>query len=65
MVYLTVYRLNTFPFVNGGFLHAFFNVAAFLPLMGRFESEHGTLVTLAMFLGREFYASTCSLCSFD
>ena len=50
---VTVYRLNTFPFIHWGFLHAFFNVLCLTPLMERFEAEHGTLVSAAMFGGRE------------
>jgi hypothetical protein len=30
-----------------------FNVLAFTPLLERFEAEFGTLVTLALFTGRE------------
>lgn len=47
-----VYRLNTYPLIHRGFLHAFFNTLAFIPLLERFESEHGTLLTGAMFVGR-------------
>ena len=36
-----------------GFFHAFFNAIALTPLLERFESEHGTLLTTASFLGRE------------
>jgi membrane associated rhomboid family serine protease len=48
----SVYRLNTFPLVHLGFFHALFNVLALTPLLERFEAEHGTLTTLAMFAGR-------------
>ena len=48
-----VYRLNTFPFIHLGFFHALVNILALTPLMERFEAEHGTLTTLAMFGGRE------------
>jgi GPI-anchor transamidase subunit GAA1 len=48
-----VYRLNTYPIVHAGFLHMFFNVIALTPLLERFEAEHGTLNTLAMFAGRK------------
>lgn len=49
-----VYRLNTYPLIHLGFLHAFFNTIALLPLLERFEAEHGTLLTGAMFAGRGF-----------
>lgn len=48
-----VYRLNTFPLIHMGFLHMFFNTICLVPLMERFEAEHGTLNTLALFLGRK------------
>ncbi|KAI4097168.1 MAG: hypothetical protein LQ344_000578 [Seirophora lacunosa] len=47
----TMYRLNTYPLIHRGFLHAFFNTLALVPLLERFESEHGTLLTAAMFGG--------------
>ncbi|KAL9603674.1 MAG: hypothetical protein Q9219_000993 [cf. Caloplaca sp. 3 TL-2023] len=47
----TMYRLNTYPLIHHGFLHAFFNTLALVPLLERFEAEHGTLLTGAMFLG--------------
>lgn len=49
-----VYRLNTYSFLHLGFFHALLNVLALTPLLERFEAEHGTLATLAMFTGREF-----------
>lgn len=33
-------------------IHAALNVIALTPLMERFESEYGTLTTLALFFGR-------------
>lgn len=48
-----VYRLNTYPLIHVNFLHALFNALALTPLMERFEAEHGTLLTGAMFGGRE------------
>jgi membrane associated rhomboid family serine protease len=36
-----------------GFLHMLVNVICLTPLMERFEAEHGTLNTAALFLGRE------------
>lgn len=52
-LYLAVYRLNTFPFIHMGFLHMIVNLIALTPLMERFEAEHGTLNTTALFMGRE------------
>ncbi len=51
-----VYRLNTFPVVHTGFLHAIVNLVALIPLLERFETEHGTLVSIALFTGRRFQA---------
>jgi membrane associated rhomboid family serine protease len=48
-----VYRLNTFPLMHLNVLHVIFNVLALTPLLERFESEFGTLVTLALFTGRK------------
>jgi glycosylphosphatidylinositol transamidase len=48
-----VYRLNTYPFIHTGFFHALFNALAVAPLLERFESEHGTLTAVALFVGRE------------
>ena len=48
-----VYRLNTYPFIHLNFFHALMNVLALVPLLERFESEHGTLTSLALFFGRE------------
>ncbi|KAI9822893.1 MAG: putative rhomboid protease [Thelocarpon impressellum] len=47
----TTYRLNTFPLVHVNFLHALINLLALAPLLERFEADHGTLVTLALFFG--------------
>lgn len=44
-------RLTTYPLAHVGLLHILLNMAAFVPLCGRFEQRHGTLRTLAMFLG--------------
>lgn len=32
----------------------FLNVLALTPLLERFEAEHGSLVSVALFLGREY-----------
>lgn len=50
---IAVYRLNTYPLIHLGFLHALLNTLALVPLMERFEAEHGTLLTGAMFFGRK------------
>lgn len=46
------FRLNTFPVTHVGFFHALFNLLAIAPLLERFEAEHGTLVSFALFSGR-------------
>ena len=46
------YRLNTFPLVHVNFIHALINLLALAPLLERFEAEHGTLLSLALFFGR-------------
>ncbi len=50
--FCAVYRLNTYPFIHLNLLHALLNVIALLPLLERFEAEHGTLLSAAMFAGR-------------
>lgn len=47
-----VYRLNTYPLIHIGFIHAFLNTLAVAPLLERFEADNGTLLTAAMFFGR-------------
>ncbi|ORY60719.1 Gaa1-like protein [Pseudomassariella vexata] len=47
----SAYRMNTFPLIHINFIHALMNVLALTPLMERFESEYGTLTSLAMFIG--------------
>ncbi|KAL9110130.1 MAG: hypothetical protein Q9227_005324 [Pyrenula ochraceoflavens] len=49
--FTTLHRLNTYPFIHAGLLHTLFNLFALTPLMDRFESEHGTLLTAALFSG--------------
>jgi len=49
--FTSAYRLNTYPIIHLNFIHAVMNVLALTPLMERFESEHGTLASLALFLG--------------
>lgn len=50
----TVYRLNTYPFIHMGFFHTLVNILALTPLLERFEAEHGTLTSVALFIGREY-----------
>jgi membrane associated rhomboid family serine protease len=50
-----VHRLNLFPVMHLNFFHMIFNLVALAPLLERFESEFGTLVTLALFTGRKKY----------
>ncbi|KAJ5905173.1 Rhomboid protein 2 [Penicillium subrubescens] len=47
----TMYRLNTYPIIHTGFFHAFLNALALTPLLERFEAEHGTLTSIALFVG--------------
>ncbi|KAK7520043.1 hypothetical protein IWZ03DRAFT_128159 [Phyllosticta citriasiana] len=47
----TGYRLNTYSFTHLGFFHLVINLLAITPLLERFESEHGTLVSFSLFSG--------------
>ncbi|EMC99991.1 hypothetical protein BAUCODRAFT_30429 [Baudoinia panamericana UAMH 10762] len=47
----TLYRLNTYPFLHRNILHFALNCFALLPLLERFEAEHGTVVTFILFTG--------------
>lgn len=47
----TLYRLNTYPLIHTGFFHMLVNVAGLLYLLDSFESQHGTLTSLALFFG--------------
>lgn len=53
---LLVYRLNTYPIIHTGFFHALLNTLALTPLLERFEAEHGTLTSIALFVGRECHS---------
>jgi membrane associated rhomboid family serine protease len=46
-----MHRLNTYPLVHVGLLHALLNILALTPLLERFEREVGTLKTLLLVLG--------------
>ncbi|KAK7700518.1 putative rhomboid protease [Diaporthe eres] len=47
----SLYRTNTYPLIHLNFLHMIMNVLALTPLLERFESEYGTLTSLALFFG--------------
>lgn len=47
----TMYRTNTYPLLHVNIFHTLMNVPALIPLMERFETENGTLVSLLMFFG--------------
>ncbi len=47
-----------------GLLHMVTNLAALIPLMDRFECEHGTITTVALFFGRMFTACFFAFRSF-
>ncbi|ROT37906.1 rhomboid family protein [Sodiomyces alkalinus F11] len=49
--FASAYRINTFPFIHVNFLHAFLNILALTPLLERFETEFGTLTSVALFMG--------------
>ncbi|KAL2134619.1 hypothetical protein VTI74DRAFT_11361 [Chaetomium olivicolor] len=49
--FATLYRINTFPLIHLNAFHALMNVVALMPLLERFESEYGTLTSLALFFG--------------
>jgi len=46
-----VYRLNTYPLLHKNFFHFLLNAVALVPLLERFEAEHGTVVTFLLFTG--------------
>ena len=56
-----VYRLNTYPVIHNGFFHSLLNTLALTPLLERFEAEHGTLTSIALFVGRKFSTRVLSL----
>ncbi|KAF2169587.1 hypothetical protein M409DRAFT_64673 [Zasmidium cellare ATCC 36951] len=47
----TLHRLNTFPLLHRDIFHYLLNIIALTPLLDRFESEHGTIVTFILFTG--------------
>lgn len=54
-----MYRLNTYPLIHTGFFHALLNALALTPLLERFEAEHGTLTSIALFVGRKYCTELC------
>jgi membrane associated rhomboid family serine protease len=48
---LIAYRLNTFPLIHAGFSSALVSLIPLVPLLEHFESQHGTLVSFALFFG--------------
>jgi glycosylphosphatidylinositol transamidase len=57
----TVYRLNTYPVIHSGFFHVLLNILALTPLLERFETEHGTLTAVALFVGRMYLGKALSV----
>ena len=53
---LAVYRLNTYPLIHSGILQALLSAIALVPLLERFEAEHGTILSGAFFFGRKWAA---------
>jgi membrane associated rhomboid family serine protease len=51
------YRITTFPLIHLNLIHAILNILALTPLLERFELEHGTLLTVSLFFGREFHST--------
>ncbi|KAI1332227.1 rhomboid family protein [Xylariaceae sp. FL0255] len=47
----TMYRVNTFPLIHRNTIHTLLNILALTPLLERFETEFGTLTSLALFFG--------------
>ncbi|KAL9047277.1 MAG: hypothetical protein Q9214_000102 [Letrouitia sp. 1 TL-2023] len=60
----TMYRLNSYPLIHSSFFHTLFNSLALVPLLERFEAEHGTLVTGAAFFGLLFTSALIPNTSF-
>lgn len=49
------HRANTYPFVHDGIISALLNLGASVPFIQRFEVQHGTLASFALFFGRESF----------
>ena len=50
---ILAHRLSTYPFLHLNWLDALVNLIALVPLLEKFEHEHGTIVATAMFTGRK------------
>jgi membrane associated rhomboid family serine protease len=48
-----VHRINTYPVIHTGALHAGVNLIVLTPLLERFEREIGTLKTTLLIAGRK------------
>ncbi|KAI5361121.1 Putative peptidase S54, rhomboid domain, Rhomboid-like superfamily [Septoria linicola] len=47
----SLYRLNTFPLIHKSLFHLLLNLFTLIPLLERFEAEHGTITTFILFTG--------------
>ncbi|KAK4099895.1 hypothetical protein N658DRAFT_497874 [Parathielavia hyrcaniae] len=47
----TMYRTNTYALLHTDVFHLLLNLFAVIPMLERFEAEHGTLTSLALFFG--------------
>jgi glycosylphosphatidylinositol transamidase len=47
----TLYRTNTYPLMHIDAFHLTINFLGVVPLLERFEKEHGTLISVALFFG--------------
>ena len=54
MLTATVHRTNTFPLIHTDVVHLVVNLLGVTPMLERFEAEHGTLTSVALFFGREY-----------
>ena len=54
MLTATVHRTNTFPLIHTDIVHLVVNLLGVTPMLERFEAEHGTLTSVALFFGREY-----------
>jgi glycosylphosphatidylinositol transamidase len=46
-----VYRTNTYPLLHINVFHLVINFLGLVPLLERFEKEHGSLASVALFFG--------------
>ncbi|SPQ25831.1 bc48dce1-70fc-44d4-9c6d-90a401e8039b [Thermothielavioides terrestris] len=47
----SLYRTNTYPLIHTDMFHLMVNLVSVTPMLDMFEREHGTLTTLALFIG--------------